>query len=164
MLNSLDKWIKEWLFKKDWSITIEKINGVFYPTEESVIKLHDYVINEFKLSEDPISRGIISKGVLSFPGVKYYFEGDKNNKRKDILFRGAHIFNKFLQAGHPFADGNKRTGLIILWIFLFLNGYFLRLSDYNYESHAKLIIKWADIGEDNISEIYEWLDKYVTFI
>ena len=43
---------------------------------------------------------------------------EKEEKREDIIFKAAHIFNQFLEAGHPFVDGNKQTGFVILWLFL----------------------------------------------
>ncbi len=87
--------------------------------------------------------------------------------KKKTLLRGARIFNKFLQEGHPFVDGNKRTGFVTLWLFLLLNGIRLKLSLLNYKEQAKQIERWADIKmkrENVISEIYLWLDKNIQII
>jgi len=148
-----------WMKNNRKEIVVEEVDGIFYPSEKSVIFLHDYLIRELRLDESEIHEGIISAGVLSFSGIKYYLK-KLENKREDIVRRGAEIFNKFLQAGHPFVDGNKRTGFATLWLFLLLNGIELKLSILEYKNHAKQIEKWADIGKDSIEEIYNWLDKY----
>lgn len=162
--------IKMWKTLKDWSkkkeIEVEEIKGVLYPTEQTIIKLHDYIIRKLRLDENEIHEGTISTGVLSFEGIKYYFKGSVN-KREDLLLRGARIFNKFLQEGHPFVDGNKRTGFVTLWLFLILNGIRLKLSLLNYKEQAKQIEKWADIKikrEVVVREIYTWLDENIQFI
>ena len=149
---------KNWMIDNKKEIEAENIDGIFYPTEKSIIYLHDYLIRALRLDESEIHEGIISAGVLSFPGVKYYLK-KLDNRREDILLRGAEIFNKFLQAGHPFVDGNKRTGFATLWLFLLINGIKLKLSLIEYKNHAQQIEKWADIGEDSIKGISRWLDE-----
>lgn len=155
MLKKLTSWIKG----NNQTIKIEDIGGVLYPSKESIISLHDHIIKELRLEDEEVHEGTISDGVLSFHGVKYYFK-ESGDRRKDLLLRGANIFNKFLQAGHPFVDGNKRTGFVTLWLFLLLNKLELELPLQSYQSQVVKINKWADnIEKDNISEIYSWLDK-----
>lgn len=86
----------------------------------------------------------------------------KENKEEDIVFKAAHILNKFLQAGHPFVDGNKRTGFVTLWLFLQLNGFKIKFSSYSYINHVKKINKWASEKEkDNEKEIIEWINNHL---
>ncbi len=86
--------IKMWETLKDWAkkkeIKAEEVNGVLYPTKSSIIKLHDYIIRKLRLDENEIHEGTISTGVLSFEGVKYYFEGSKN-KKEDLIKRCKNI-------------------------------------------------------------------------
>jgi len=82
---------------------------------------------------------------------------------EDIIIRGAHIFNKFLEEGHPFIDGNKRTGWATLWIFLAANGIiFFFPNNFRKDDQIKKIEKWADYKEEsaNIPEIIEWIKTY----
>jgi len=74
----------------------------------------------------------------------------------------AQIFNQFLEAGHPFVDGNKRTGFVTLWLFLTMNGLELKLSMFAYKKHLEKINKWADLTDsDNIGEIIDWLKQNI---
>jgi death-on-curing family protein len=150
--------ILSWIKNNNPSLEAEIIDEVKYPTINSIIRFHDFLIEEFKLKQDPVHRGIISKSVLDFTGVKFYLR-KKDNKQEDIILRGAHIFNKFLQEGHPFVDGNKRTGFVTLWMFLIINGInFSLIGDYMKE--AKRIEGWAEnIEKDNIEEILIWIKK-----
>ena len=150
---------KNWVTDNKKEIEAENIDGIFYPTEKSIVYLHDYIIRQLKLDEEEVHDGIISTGVLSFPGVKEYLE-KSGSQREDLLLRGAYIFNKFLQEGHPFVDGNKRTGFVTLWLFLLLNKIKLKPSSWDYKSHTEKIIQWAkNIEKDNIQEIADWLDE-----
>ena len=160
MLDTLKRWLGALSSREDLIITLEEINGILYPAKKSILILHDYIIKEFKFEGDPVHDGILSDGVLSFYGIKYYEAGDPNDKRKDILLRGAKIFDKFLQAGHPFVDGNKRTGFITLWAFLFFNKVVLSLPPEDYRAQNEMIKKWADNRYDNTQEIYNWLNRY----
>ena len=164
MLDILKKWSNVLNNNKNSDMTFEIINNIFYPDEESIIKLHDYIIKEFRFRDDPVFEGILSRSVLSFHGIKHYEIGYPADKRRDILTRGVKIFNKFLQEGHPFVDGNKRTGFITLWTFLFFNKFLFTISTSDYKIHTDLINSWADSLEDKTEEIYEWVDKHTKSI
>ena len=110
---------KTWLEKDEFEYV--EINGIKYPTAKTIINLHDFLVQCFVKEGEEVHEGTMSDANLSFHGIKYY-ETDKEGKRDDIIFKAAHIFNQFLEAGHPFVDGNKRTGFVTLWLFLMMNG------------------------------------------
>ncbi len=136
----------------------DKKNGIFYPTKEQIISLHDYLITKFQWEGEPnVHPGLQNDGPLDFTGIKYY-EEKIDNKWDDLIYRGAKIFNLFLEEGHPFVDGNKRTGFVTLWIFLIINNFRIRFDYLNYQVNYDKIKKWADLNsDDNIYEISEWI-------
>lgn len=101
------KYTQEWLNKKKFQFTIVK--GIKYPTIETIINLHDFLVEQYEHDIDKIHKGNYSLSGLDFEGIKYWVEKNPDNF-EDIVLRGAHIFNLFLEEGHPFVDGNKRTG------------------------------------------------------
>lgn len=155
--------IMDWLETAKEFIPEEKF-GIFYPTKEQIISLHDYLIKEFQSEGEPnVHPGLLNDGPLDFIGIKYY-EENKDNKWEDLIYKGARLFNLFLEEGHPFIDGNKRTGFVTLWIFLITNGFNIKFEYLNYQIHYNKIKKWAELNsDDNIYEISMWIKENETF-
>ena len=150
---------KKWLEKDEFEYV--EINDIKYPTPKTIISLHDFLVQCFVKEGEEVHEGTMSDANLSFHGIKYY-ETNKEEIREDIIFKAAHIFNQFLEAGHPFVDGNKRTGFVTLWLFLMMNNLELKLSMFSYNKHLKKINKWADLTDsDNIEEINNWLKENI---
>ena len=59
-----------------------------------------------------------------------------------------------LLQNHPFADGNKRVGLLAARAFLFKNGYRLEPK----EAETVAVIRGAAAGEFGREELAEWLE------
>jgi death-on-curing protein len=80
--------------------------------------------------------------------------------RKDLyltIFDKAAALIQSLILNHPFDDGNKRTAITSCARFLYLNGYFLRLS-------KKKSIKFTldiDAHRVNFEQTTFWLKKHV---
>ena len=55
---------------------------------------------------------------------------------------------------HPFADGDKRTGLLVARAFLFKNGYRLEPE----EAETVAVIHQVAAGEPGREELAEWLE------
>lgn len=152
---------REWLNKKKFRFTV--VNNINYPTIKTIKSLHDFLVVQYERDIDKIHKGEYSLAPLDFEGIKYWM-GENSNREEDIILRGAHIFNKFLVEGHPFIDGNKRTGWATLWIFLASNGYFFFFPMYFRErEQVKRIERWADgkRASDNINEIVDWIKRYI---
>ena len=65
----------------------------------------------------------------------------------------AHAFG--IVRDHPFVDGNKRTGLLAAYAFLYLNGWVLRAS----EAEAVTMVLGLATGEVDEPEVAMWLKK-----
>ena len=66
---------------------------------------------------------------------------------------GATYCEGLLQ-NHPFADGNKRMGLLAARVFLFKNGYRLKPE----EAETVAVIRRVAAGELSREEFAEWLE------
>jgi len=155
MFNKTKKWLETKEFK------YEEVNGIRYPTKETIITIHDYLIETFIKEGETVHRGMISDAALSFHGIQFY-QYVKEDKKEDIIAKGAHIFNQFLQAGHPFIDGNKRTGFVTLWLFLILNDFTLKISSWSYRKHLRKINSWAMTTDtDNTDDIVLWIKQHL---
>lgn len=62
----------------------------------------------------------------------------------------------FITAGHPFNDGNKRTAVLAMDLFLDLNGYQLQQSD---EEIEEMFVSLA-AGTTDQNEFFTWVTKY----
>ena len=82
--------------------------------------------------------------------------GPKNLARFEdpsVFELGATYCEGLLQ-NHPFADGNKRTGLLAARVFLFKNGYRLKPE----EAETVAVIRRVAAGELSREEFAEWLE------
>ncbi len=60
--------------------------------------------------------------------------------------------------GHPFVDGNKRVGVVLLELFLELNGYDLAASD---EETLAMILAVA-AGETSSERLINWIQAHTS--
>jgi death-on-curing protein len=63
-----------------------------------------------------------------------------------------------LAKNHPFADGNKRTALLVTRVFLYLNGYAFEPRE------DEEVLTWVAIADDSMSEneLVAWLKQNCT--
>ena len=94
----------------------ETARGVVYVSSDHVEELHDWVI-----ARDGGLGGLLSRPVLesSLAQPKSAFFGIQ--RHRSIADKAA-AYCYFITRNHPFADGNKRTGFVVAWHFLRLNG------------------------------------------
>ena len=115
-----------------------------------VIKaFHDRQINEHGGLQGLRDEGLLLSA-LSRPENAYHY-----SDRKPDVAELAAAYGFGLAKNHPFNDGNKRTALIAMRLFLKLNGYDLAAAP---EDKYKTIIYVAasDITED---ELAQWIRK-----
>lgn len=151
----------EWLSKNEFRFTV--VDNIKYPTIQTIKSLHDFFVIKYESDIDKIHKGEYSLAALKFEGIKYWMKNHRD-KKEDIILRGAHIFNKFLEEGHPFVDGNKRTGWATLWIFLVANKLnFSFPVDFQEAEQIEKIERWAHLKENskNIDEIVEWIKQCI---
>ncbi|MEM1671408.1 MAG: type II toxin-antitoxin system death-on-curing family toxin [Archaeoglobaceae archaeon] len=114
-------------------------------TVEEVIAIHDKLIKKYGGE-----KGILNYGVLDF-AVSWV----NDHPRKSIFWKCA-ILLRDIVLGHPFVDGNKRTGFNIVITLLRTKNYRLEVSR---EEAIRFLIELAEKGK-SIDEIIIWLKKH----
>lgn len=84
---------------------------------EEIIRLHDSVIERFK-----ITHGIINQSNLESVVKRPQLQVNGEYIYKDVFSKAASLLEGMIR-WHPFADGNKRTALLTTLYFLKLEGY-----------------------------------------
>ncbi len=122
---------------------------MLYVSLEEVVFLHQKLIAETGGQDGIQDFGLLHSALerpkASFGGQDLY---------PDLFSKAAALVYSLIN-NHPFVDGNKRTGLIIMTRFLFLNGQNLEVSN------QELVDLGLNIAKKkiNIDEIKTWLEK-----
>lgn len=90
--------------------------GIWYPTLTDIQNIHDAIIKW--LGGDS---GVVNLG-SAFAAIDFAERGPPTPSDIDIFDRAA-FFLRGIAQDHPFTDGNKRTGLVVTWAFLMVNGF-----------------------------------------
>lgn len=132
------------------SLEIQKkgdvLRSIEYPTLRDVLDIHQEIM---RLSGE--SGGILNIGNLEFAldHIRYRsYSADSGD-----IFAKCAILGRAIIQGHPFIDGNKRTGIEVIEFFMNLNGLVLRT---NVESGVEFTLNVAT-GSLSLKEMREWI-------
>ncbi|MBU0586829.1 type II toxin-antitoxin system death-on-curing family toxin [Candidatus Micrarchaeota archaeon] len=119
-----------------------------YLSSLQIISIHDRIIEEFSKE----------KGQMNIGNLEATLERVMDYKGNDseALFWKATIMLERIILGHPFIDGNKRTGYEATKIFLLANGYRLIIKE---EEVIAMLIAIAQNKKNRFS-IKAWLTKH----
>ncbi len=114
-----------------------------------------YVVHEEQLAEHGGTGGIRDRGLLGSAlarprNLEDYGEPPPN------VFDLAAAYAYGIIENHPFLDGNKRTGFLMAYIFLNLNGWELNAP----ETEAALAVYALAKGEWTEKDFSRWLEKW----
>ena len=103
------------------------------------------------------SSGIRDEGLLdsAIPQPKASFDGEYVHKN---IFEMAAAYGFHICQNHPFYDGNKRTALIAMYTFLFVNGYRLKADK---KSLFAIVVDLAS-GKVEKKDLATYLKKHST--
>jgi death-on-curing protein len=122
-----------------------------YLTKENIIRLHKKIV-ETTGGE----KGMLNEGILSF--VLDLIRTEKlYSKNIGDLFTRAGILLRGIISGHPFVDGNKRTGFEATDIFLRMNGYYLEVGADEGMEFTLSIAK----NDLDLNGVIKWIRKHV---
>jgi death-on-curing protein len=122
--------------------------------KESIYAIHGLSIARFG-GADGVRDEHALETSLSRP-LQHYSYGDP----VPGIFELAAIYCSGVVKGHPFIDGNKRTGFLAAYTFLRINGYQLIASE---EEAAIQILALADSRLSD-GELTAWLEANCTFV
>lgn len=117
-------------------------------TVDMVLAIHDEQLAMFGGGEELRDLGLLESGLARAPNRRHYEPGAS-------LFELAADYGVGIIKNHPFIDGNKRTGLLSMHMFLFLNGWRFEPDQVD-EVQAILAFAAGDMEED---ELADWLEK-----
>lgn len=110
-----------------------------------------YLIHEEQLAEHGGRDGVRDNGLLESALARpknLYAYGNPT------LFELAAAYAYGIIENHPFIDGNKRTGFLLAYTFLSINGWILKAS----EADAVLAVYALAKGEMSEREFARWLE------
>jgi len=111
-------------------------------TVEEIIEIHERIIRKYGGES-----GILNRGILEFA-----VDWVNSHPRKSIFWKVAVLMRDII-SGHPFVDGNKRTGLEVADTILKAKGYRITATQ---EEILNFVLELAMKGKD-IEEIIKWL-------
>jgi death-on-curing protein len=115
---------------------------------EVVLAIHDAQIAEHRGGTGIRDRGLL-ESALARPRNAYTYGG-----RSLAGLAAQYAFGQ--SRNHPFVDGNKRTSLAIMELFLLLNGIELTASD------AECVTEFLGLaaGEVDAEQLQAWIARY----
>ena len=118
-----------------------------YLTAEEIVAIHDRVLEEtpgsFGVRDENLLHSIAERPKTSSGGEEQF----------PTLFLKAAVYLESLATYHVFVDGNKRTAITVVGVFLHINAYELELD---IEKTEEFILAAAQ-KQISLTEIAEWL-------
>ncbi|RYD81801.1 MAG: type II toxin-antitoxin system death-on-curing family toxin [Sphingobacteriales bacterium] len=116
-------------------------------TKEDVLKLHHLSIEKYGGAHGIRDEGLLDSAIArpyqTFGGENVY----------STVFEQAAAFAESLIINHPFVDGNKRTGFLVMFALLRINNIILTAAE---DSAYDLAIN-ISTGHAKFDEILTWL-------
>lgn len=120
-------------------------------TGEQVLAIHSRLVAQTGGTDGVREDGLLESALLSpfqtFGGVAVY----------DSIYAKAAQLGFSLIKNHPFLDGNKRTGVHIMLVFLALNG--VELS-YTQKELYSMVLSVAE-GSNGRDEVADWITRHL---
>lgn len=118
-------------------------------TVDDIIDINKYIISNFGGSHTVLNKSLLEQSVNS----PYHTFGGQDLYETTIDKAVQLCYS--LCKNHCFVDGNKRTALISMLVFLDINN--INVDNLNYSSLSSLINGVAE-GSKNKQAIYNWLE------
>jgi death-on-curing protein len=118
-------------------------------TKEQVIVMHSELINKTGGTDGIRDEGLLDsaiKGPFQFFGSKELYPS--------IQEKAARLCFNIIK-NHPFVDGNKRTGILTMLVFLDINGLNIECNDMDIVNLGLGVAS----GEESYKNIYDWIRK-----
>jgi len=116
-------------------------------SSEQVIQIHEILIDKFGgargIRHIALLESALSRPYQTFDGIELY----------ENQFQKAAAIIQSLLINHPFIDGNKRIGYVIMRLFLLEQGWDLNTSQ---DEKYQFVIQIAE-GKMEFNAIVEWI-------
>lgn len=122
---------------------------ITYLTIEDVLLIHTGIITETGGFDGVRDIGRV-QGIMDHPKQIVF-----GKELRETIFQKAAAYGHDIIKYHPFVDGNKRTGMTAMGVFLLLNGFQIDVPKGEIEKMALLTIE----DKLEIEDIAQWLEK-----
>ncbi|MGE3495048.1 MAG: type II toxin-antitoxin system death-on-curing family toxin [Gemmatimonadales bacterium] len=135
---------------------------------DDVLRIHDALVEDFQETSDPISPSGVKSRPLLESAVDRPLTALGSERKYPTVEMGAAALLHALVHNHPFHNGNKRTALVAMLVFLDQNGLMLTAAK---DELFKLVLKLAqhkiasgprnELPDREVLEVAEWLRVHV---
>lgn len=150
----------------DWT-TIGTPSAILYLEPKDVLRIHEALVRDFARSGDPISPpGLRDRNLLESALFRPHTSLGDVLKYPSVPMAGAALFHS-LALNHAFANGNKRTALVSLLVFLDANELFLEESEPNLFRYVlqvanhRVAIAGPELADRETHQIATWLNDHI---
>lgn len=148
----------------EWK-TIGSPCQVQYLSTEDVISIHDALVKDFATDKDPISPpGLRDENLLTSAITRAQTGYGNHLKYPTVEMAGAALLHS-LVLNHAFHNGNKRTGLVSLLVFLDKNSLmpeFLENDLFKWTlrvaQHGLVPLQCNDLADREVLKLAEWIE------
>lgn len=129
-------------------------SGVIYLTPDEVLHIHVRVMSSMGWNEAPLrSEGELASAVARPQHAAYYAGADLAYKAVTLCVG--------ISQNQPFVDGNKRTAMAAMRVFLQMNGYAIVAEPLSIALHIEGVADRFGTLDEAINEFAGWLRERI---
>ncbi len=138
-----------------------------YLDEKDLEAIHFALVEDFQEADDPIEPpGIRSRELLGSAAFRTHTSLGNTLKYPTVEFAGAALFHSVI-LNHAFFNGNKRTAVVTLVVFLYENNITLTCNEealfelsLRTAQHALVPLSGSDLADHEVVEIAKWIKSH----
>lgn len=138
------------------------------PTAEQVLGIHNELVADFAQSKDPITPSGLKSAPMLESAVHRPETSSGDTRKYPTVEMGAAALLHSLVHNHPFHNGNKRTALVAMIVFIDANGFVLTADEdelfkmvLQLAQHALVPRELTELADREVLEVSRWLKSRV---
>lgn len=147
-----------------WHIVGHVVDEIHVVSFNEALQVHSCLVEDFKNQDDPIDpSGIRDNTLLDSAITRQSTSIGEALKYPTVEMAGAALLHSLIH-NHPFHNGNKRTALVSLLVFLDKNKLMLVCKDeelfqfvLNVAKHKVIVGKYRDLADREVQHISCWI-------
>jgi death-on-curing family protein len=149
-----------------WTDVGHRRSPMCYLSEEDLIQIHQALVTDFAAADDPISPpGVKSANLLSSALTRPQTGLGEESKYPTVEMAAGALLHS-LVLNHPFHNGNKRTGVVAMLVFLDANGMLARCDEsalfrlvLRVAQHGLVPLHCDELADREVLEIAHWVRR-----
>lgn len=148
----------------NWTSIGHRRSPIWYLSEADVLQIHEALVADFAAADDPISPpGVNSENLLSSALTRPQTGLGDAMKYPTIELAGGALLHSLVM-NHPFHNGNKRTGVVAMLVFIDANGLLPTCTEQELfrlvlrvAQHGLVPLHCPDLADREVMEIAKWI-------